>query len=66
MPRGRFGSILPIDNIYLVESADDLPNILSPWVIYNMNYKSEMFYSKDGINLKTVGPDESLIYFLGE
>ncbi len=66
MPRGRFPGILPIDNIYLVKSATDMPNILSPWVIYNQTYKSGLFYSPNGVNIRTVGPDESLIYFLGE
>ncbi len=68
MAKGRFGEIIPTDNIYVVKSAADLPDILSPWVIYNLTYKSGMFYTPDGVNLRPVGAgiDEALIYFLGE
>ena len=66
MPRGRFSNIVPNDNVYLVKTAADLPNQLSQWTIYNLTYKSGMFYSPDGVNLLPLGGDEGLAYFLGE
>jgi len=66
MAKGRFSDIIPTDNVYLVKTIEDMPDILSPWVIYNQTYKSGLSYSPDGVNLKPVGIDEAFIYFLGE
>jgi len=49
------GPDIPTDNVYLVKTADDLPQDLSPWTLYNLQYDPGdgvgLYFSPDGIAL---------------
>ena len=51
----RIGPPIPVDNIYLVKTADDLPDIKSQWRLYNLLFDPGagigVYYSQDGISL---------------
>lgn len=52
---GRIGPPLPTDNVYLIETADDLPQILSQWTLYNLQFDPGagigLYFSPDGSSL---------------
>lgn len=51
----RPGPPIPTDNVYLVQSAEDLPDALSQWTLYNLLYDPGdgigLYFSSDGITL---------------
>jgi hypothetical protein len=57
--RPRGGPRLPNENVYVIASADDLPQELSPYVIYNLLYDpgsgTGLYFSPDGVTLVAVG-----------
>jgi hypothetical protein len=52
---GRKGPPIPTDNVYLIETADDLPDILSQWTLYNLQFDpgsgAGLYFSPDGLSL---------------
>ena len=52
------GPKLPTRNIYVISSADDLPQILSQYVIYNLRYDpgdgAGLYFSPDGVTLEKI------------
>jgi len=46
---------LPLDNVYLIKTADDLPQELSQWTLYNLQYDpgagAGLYFSPDGTSL---------------
>ncbi len=51
----RFSNLIPTDNVYLIKTADDLPQDLSQWTLYNLQYDPGagigLYFSPDGIAL---------------
>ncbi len=54
----RFSSLIPQDNVYLIETADDLPDELSQWTLYNLRFDPGagigLYFSPDGTSLVRV------------
>jgi hypothetical protein len=52
---GRDGPPIPVDNVYLIKTADDLPQDLSQWTLYNLQYDPGagvgLYFSPDGTSL---------------
>lgn len=50
-----FNKQLPLDNVYVIETADDLPQELSQWTLYNLQYDPGagvgLYFSPDGTSL---------------
>lgn len=50
-----FNKQLPLDNVYLIKTADDLPQELSQWTLYHLLYDpgagAGVYYSPDGLAL---------------
>lgn len=50
--RPRGGPRLPNVNVYVVDTADDLPAVLDQFVLYNIRYGTTgLYYSPDGVTL---------------
>ena len=49
--------INPIENIYVIDSADDLPSVLSQYVLYHLTYAGGLWYSPNGTSLLPVSGD---------
>jgi len=51
----RFARLIPNDNVYVVDTAADLPDILSQWRIYHLRYDPGtgvgLYFSPDGVIL---------------
>jgi len=51
----RNGPPIPTDNVYLIQSAEDLPELLSQWTLYNLQYDPGdgigLYFSSDGATL---------------
>lgn len=58
--RVRGGPRLPDVNVFLVQTADELPQVLSQWVLYNCQYDAGdgvgLYYSPDGLTLVRLVP----------
>ncbi len=54
----RIGPPLPVDNVYLVNTADDLPDVLSQWRLYNLQFDPGagigLYFSPTGTTLVRV------------
>lgn len=55
MPGNTFSKGLPQDNVYVIETADDLPEVLSQWTLYNLQFDpgsgAGLYFSPDGLSL---------------
>ncbi len=51
----RFSQLVPNDNVYVIETADDLPDELSQWTLYNLQFDPGagvgLYFSPDGTSL---------------
>jgi hypothetical protein len=51
----RFSNLIPTDNVYVIKAADDLPQELSQWTLYNLQYDPGagvgLYFSPDGTSL---------------
>ena len=51
----RFSQLVPNDNLYVIETADDLPDELSQWTLYNLQFDPGagvgLYFSPDGTSL---------------
>ena len=55
MSHDRFSSLVPNDNVYVIKTASDLPQVVDRWRIYHLLYDpgagAGLYYSPDAINL---------------
>lgn len=53
------GPLLPTRNVYVINSAAELPQVLSQYVIYNLQYDPGdgigLYFSPDGATLERIG-----------